>query len=124
MTVRHLLTHMAGLGDYPDDFNYREDVTEDEMLELIKSIPFASQPDEVWAYSNLGYALLGILIHQVTEEYYGDFLGSHVFELLGMASARVTSESDTVPNRASGYACIDEEIKKVRMSCTNTQYIR
>ena len=111
MTVRHLLTHTAGLGDYSDDFNYREDITEDDMLELIKSTPLASQPGEVWAYSNLGYALLGILIHQLTDEYYGDFLQSHVFKPLGMTSARVISESDIIPNRASGYVCVDGEIK-------------
>ena len=55
--------------------------------------------------------LLGILIRHVTNEYHGDFFHNHIFEPLGMKSARVISESDIVPNRASGYACVDGTIK-------------
>jgi CubicO group peptidase (beta-lactamase class C family) len=32
ITVRHLLTHTSGLTDYPDDFDFRRDYTEDELL--------------------------------------------------------------------------------------------
>ena len=32
ITVRHLLTHTSGLGDYPDNFNYRDDYAEDKMF--------------------------------------------------------------------------------------------
>src|SRR5512133_1063932 len=39
ITVRHLLTHTSGLGDYPDDFDLRRDYTEDELVQRIKPIP-------------------------------------------------------------------------------------
>jgi CubicO group peptidase (beta-lactamase class C family) len=111
ITVRHLLTHTAGMGDYPDDFNYHEDTTEEDMFELIKTIPLDFKPGKQYSYSNLGYITLGVLIRQVTDEFYGDFLHNNIFEPLGMKTARVISESDIVPNRASGYVLDDDEIK-------------
>src|SRR4029079_7483166 len=73
VTVRHLLTHTAGFTDYPKDFDMRRDYTEDELLKCIAAIPLAFPPGEKWSYSNLGYQTLGILIHKVTGEFYGDF---------------------------------------------------
>jgi CubicO group peptidase (beta-lactamase class C family) len=73
ITVRHLLTHTAGLGDYPPDFDLRRDHTEAELWTMIKSIPLAYQPGERWDYSNLGYVTLGILIRKVSGKFHGDF---------------------------------------------------
>ncbi|CAF2034265.1 unnamed protein product [Rotaria magnacalcarata] len=111
ITVRHLLTHTAGTTDYPDDFNYREDITEDEMFELIKTIPLDFKPGKQYSYSNLGYITLGVLIHRITGEFYGDFLEKNIFQPLGMKAARVISESDIVLNRASGYTLEHGKIK-------------
>ncbi|CAF4396789.1 unnamed protein product, partial [Adineta steineri] len=64
-----------------------------------------------YSYSNLGYITLGILIRQVTGQFYGDFLEKNIFKPLGMQTARIISESDIVLNRASGYELIDKKIK-------------
>src|SRR6266849_10854770 len=86
VTVRELLSHTAGFGDYPKDFNFRKDWTEDEELKLIESIPLAYPPGTKWEYSNFGYVTLGILIHRVTGEFYGDFLQQQIFQPLDMQS--------------------------------------
>ena len=111
ITVRHLLTHTSGMGDYPDDFDLRRDYTEDELLQRIKTIPLAFQPGEKWSYSNLAYVTLGVLIHKVSGKFYGDFLQERVFKPLGMSTARVISEEDIVPNRAAGYRLVNGELK-------------
>ena len=110
-TVRELLSHTAGLGDYPKDFDMRKDWTEDEELKLIESIPLAYPPGTSWEYSNLGYATLGFLIHRVTGEFYGDFLQQRIFQPLGMRSTRIISEADIVPNRSAGYRLAKGELK-------------
>jgi CubicO group peptidase (beta-lactamase class C family) len=111
VTVRELLSHTAGFGDYPKNFNFRKDWTEDQELKLIESIPLAYAPGAKWDYSNLGYVTLGILIHRVTGEFYGDFLQQRIFQPLGMTSTRIISEADIVPNRAAGYQLVKGELK-------------
>ena len=111
VTVRELLSHTAGFGDYPKDFNFRKDWTEDELLKMVQSIPLAYGPGTKWEYSNLGYLTLGILIHRVTGEFYGDFLQQRIFRSLGMNSTRIISEADIVPNRAAGYRLVKGELK-------------
>ncbi len=111
VTVRELLSHSAGFGDYPKDFDFRKDWTEDEELKLIESISLAYPPGTSWEYSNFGYVTLGILIHRVTGEFYGDFLQHRIFQPLGMNTTRIISEADIVPNRAAGYRLVKGELK-------------
>lgn len=111
ITVRHLLTHTSGLTDYPDDFDFRRDYTEDELLKRAQAITPAFKPGEKWQYSNLAYVTLGILIHKVTGQFYGDFLQERVFKPLGMTNTHIISEADIVPNRAAGYHLVKNELK-------------
>lgn len=111
VTVRHLLTHTGGLTDYPQDFDFRKDYTEDELLKRAKEVPTAFAPGEKWDYSNLGFVTLGIIIHKVSGKFYGDFLKERVFGPLGMTTARIISEADIVPNRAAGYRLRNGELK-------------
>jgi CubicO group peptidase (beta-lactamase class C family) len=111
VTVRELLSHTAGFGDYPKDFNFRKDWTEEELLKVVEGIPLAYPPGTKWEYSNLGYLTLGILIHHVTGEFYGDFLQARIFKPLGMQSTRIISEADIVPNRSAGYRLVKGELK-------------
>jgi D-alanyl-D-alanine carboxypeptidase len=60
--VRHLLSHTGGFGDYPKNFDFRHDRTEDELLKIVENQPLAFTPGDKWAYSNLGYLTLGVLI--------------------------------------------------------------
>ena len=111
ITVRHLLTHTSGLTDYPEDFDFRRDYTESELLKIAMKTPLAFAPGERWEYSNLGYMTLGVLIGKVTGKFYGEFLRERIFLPAGMTSARIITESDIVANRAAGYRVVEGEIK-------------
>ncbi len=80
-------------------------------MKLVESIPLAYAPGTKWAYSNLGYLTLGILIHRVSGEFYGDFLQQRIFQPLGMHTTRIISEADIIPNRAAGYRLVKGELK-------------
>jgi CubicO group peptidase (beta-lactamase class C family) len=108
--VRHLLSHTGGFGDYPKNFDFHHDRSEDEMLKMAESQSLAFPPGSKWAYSNLGYLTLGVLIHRVTGQFYGDFLQQRIFKPLGM-NTRIISEADIVPNRAAGYRLVKGELK-------------
>jgi CubicO group peptidase (beta-lactamase class C family) len=112
ITIRDLLSHESGIKNYTDgkDVNFRKDYTEDELLGIAESLPLDFPPGSDWNYSNTGYVVLGVLIHKVTGEFYGDFLHQRIFAPLGMKT-RVISESDIIPNRASGYQLVNHQWK-------------
>src|SRR5450432_4057740 len=111
VTVRELLSHTAGFTDYPKSFDLRKDYTEDQLLKIVEAIPAAYPPGTSWSYSNLGYLTLGILIHRVTGEFYGDFLQRRIFKPLNMSTVRIISEADIIPNRSSGYRLVNGQLK-------------
>lgn len=111
ITLRHMLTHTSGLGDYPEEFDMRRDYTEDELFRMVKASKLNFKPSEKYAYSNLAYLTLGIVIRKVSGKFYGDFLQERVFQPLGMTSTRIISEHDIVPNRAAGYVLRDGRLK-------------
>jgi CubicO group peptidase (beta-lactamase class C family) len=111
VTIRELLSHTAGFTDYPKDFDMRKDYTEEQLLKIVETIPLAFPPGTSYSYSNLGFLTLGILIHKVTGQFYGDFLQERIFRPLDMSTARIISEANIVPNRAAGYRLVKGEIK-------------
>ncbi len=111
VTIRELLSHTAGFTDYPKDFDMRKDYTESQLLQMVENLPLAYPPGTSWSYSNLGYLTLGLVIHQVSGEFYGDFLQERIFRPLGMKTTRIISEADIVPNRSAGYRIVKGELK-------------
>jgi CubicO group peptidase (beta-lactamase class C family) len=111
ITVRHLLTHTSGLPDYPNAFDVQRNYSEEELEAFARTLRLQFKPGDAWSYSNPGYMLLGILVHEVSGDFYGDVLKDRVFKKLGMTTARVISEVDIVPNRAAGYRSVRAELK-------------
>jgi len=102
ITIRHLLTHTAGLAPDNPAQDMRKDFTEEELWRDIAKLPLQSAPGEKWDYSNLGYQVLGIICSRVGGRFYGEQLRERVFLPAGMAT-RMISERDIVPHRAAGY---------------------
>jgi CubicO group peptidase (beta-lactamase class C family) len=119
ITIRHLLTHTSGIPDYTESLadrssqgiDFRRDYTEEELSKAVFSLPLEFEPGTRWSYSNTGYLLLGVIIHKVSGQFYGDVLKERVFTPLGMKTARIISEADIVPNRAAGYRLLNGELK-------------
>jgi CubicO group peptidase (beta-lactamase class C family) len=119
ITVRHLLTHTSGIADYGAEENtmtkgvidFHKDYTEDELVRTFAAVPLDFPPGSKWRYSNTGYVLLGVLIHRVTGQFYGDVLQERIFKPLGMTATRIISEADIVPHRSSGYRLVGGVLK-------------
>lgn len=98
ITVRDLLGHRAGLA--ADFWGFTVDGPRDRLLtpaELAPHIPpLLNPPGNVSVYSNTGYALLGVLVEDVTGRRYADFLADEVLRPLGMA-ASFAGEPPSVP---------------------------
>ncbi len=103
ITVRQILNHTAGLGDYGADFDYLQPKTEEEMLNTIYQSELMFEPGSRFSYSNFGYNTLSTLISKVSGKSFGDFMTERIFAPLDMSTTTVISERDIVMNRAQGY---------------------
>jgi CubicO group peptidase (beta-lactamase class C family) len=85
ITIRHLLTHAAG---FPEDnpWGDRQLGTNDQQLiDLIKKgISFSNTPGIGYEYSNLGFAMLGKIISNVSGMPYQKYINETIFKALGM----------------------------------------
>ncbi len=117
--IKNLLSHTSGLSEYETEdrtgpkgpFYMRLDFTEDELVTKIEALPIEWAPGEKWAYRNTNYFLLGVLIHKITSKPYYEFLDGRIFKPLGMASTRLISDRDIIPNRAAGYELDNGQLK-------------
>ena len=113
ITIRHILTHTAGLADFDTGnigFSYRREYTPDEFVALLAGQPLHFPPGDRWAYSN-AFPLLGSVIERASGMPYTSFVQERIFKKLGLESARFKSNGDVVPHRADGYALVDGQYR-------------
>lgn len=124
VTIRHLLTHTSGLGDF---------LFTPEMVPLSRArfrtladyaprladdtLDFAPGTD--WSYSNTGFLVLGLLLEKVTGRDYHDHVRETIFAPLGMNDTDAYELDRVVPNLATGY---DREFGPEGASWRNTWY--
>jgi CubicO group peptidase (beta-lactamase class C family) len=113
VTVRHLLNHTSGLGEFEvgDRLDLQRNYTDDELLRKAYAIKPRQAPGTRWDYSNTGYIILGILENRVSGRHYGDVLQERLFGPLGMSSAKLIDTRAIVPHRAAGYLLQNGEFR-------------
>jgi CubicO group peptidase (beta-lactamase class C family) len=87
VTLHHLMTHSAGLGEYPDKPGEGGDfapLTKDQVVKRILEEKLRFEPGTKTAYSNNGFTLLAAVIEKASGRTYEQFLREQVFEPAGM----------------------------------------
>ena len=106
ITIRHLLRHESGLGDYgmhPEYQNNRKKFKSiDDFLKLIISEPLLFKPGSNQYYSNSGFIVLGKIIENITNKPFAYVLQQRIFDRLDMKDTYY-SNLDSVTNKATGY---------------------
>ena len=101
LTVRELLTHRSGLGNYRDTTEYRADptavITPQEAVAFTGHEPLAFAPDTKSVYSSVNYLVLGLLLEQVTGRPY-DALLSDLLSASGIGDIGHTGPESGEPN--------------------------
>ena len=110
ITIRDLMIHRAG---FPEDnpFGDRQlGNTDKQLLQLMKDGPsFSNVPGISYEYSNLGFALLGTIITNVSGQPYQQFMMDNIFKPLGMNHTYWDYTKVPAKDLAHGYRWINND---------------
>ncbi len=107
ISLHHLLTHASGLPDYEDHIPDGTTIplSDRDVLFILRQrskTDFA--PGTQFHYSNSAYALLALIVENVSGKTFPAFLREKIFDPLGMTnSIAYVAGLSCVPNRAYGY---------------------
>lgn len=102
--VRDLLNHTSGLVTDDPWGDRQTPLPEAEFTRLLREgVPFSSPPGTRMEYSNMGYALLGRIISNVSGRPYAETITSSLLQPLGMASSGFFVDASPRERRALGY---------------------
>jgi D-alanyl-D-alanine carboxypeptidase len=105
VTVRHLLTHSAGIKSYSSltGFDLIRRLKVKDFIDLLAPHPLEFTPGERNIYSNTGFTLLAYVIESVSGKPYIDFMQERIFRPLGMTRTADRDPQFIIRNRATGY---------------------
>jgi CubicO group peptidase (beta-lactamase class C family) len=113
ITVRDLLTHRAG---FPEDNPYGDRQLGDSEKELSQQlsaqISLSNAPGIAYEYSNLGFAMLGRIISNITKQPYQRYISEHIFKPLGMTHTYWDYTKVAEADLAYGYRWINNSWEK------------
>jgi CubicO group peptidase (beta-lactamase class C family) len=105
ITIRHLLTHTSGIPSdsqfpYWSDFNFPE---KDQIINKLSQQELVLPPESKFKYSNLGFALAGIIVEKISEESYSDYIKRNILDPLGMNDTYAVLPDKIKSNLSTGY---------------------
>lgn len=111
VTIRHLLSHTSGIGDYRpredrDFVLYATDEQCYKYMENLKSLHFA--PGTEYQYMNPTFQLCFIIIQKVTGMGFEQYMKENIFTPAGMDQTVYFSPDKQIPNMSHGYIPIEE----------------
>jgi D-alanyl-D-alanine carboxypeptidase len=121
ITLKHLLTHSGGLGEW-DGREFKRPMTGAEKAATMTA-PLQFTPGEKFIYSNAGFVLLQAVIEKATGKSYADALDQLVFQPSGMTRSGLWPVTAIVPNRATGYLRPQDDPMALGPRFSNEQFL-
>jgi len=112
ITIRHLLSHAEG---FPEDNPWGDRQladSEDQLSAMLRGgVPFSNAPGLAYEYSNLGFAILGRVVANVSKMKYTDYVAANILKPLGMTSTTLEPKDVPANRLAKGYRWEDARWK-------------
>lgn len=107
VTVRHLLTHTGGTGDFfgPDYDTHAPALrTPSDFVRLFGRRDPLFPPGSRWGYSNFGFILLGAILEQASGQSWDAYLQRNVFSPAGMTATSAVAAPEETAEPLNGAA--------------------
>lgn len=121
--IKDLLTHSSGLIDYEDlmpasQVTPLHDTNCLQLMFFADSLYFPAGTD--YKYSNTGYAVLALIVEQVSGKSFSQFVKENIFKPLGMKTTVAFEQGkNSVVNRAYGHSFENGNWKQTDQSLTS-----
>jgi len=104
VTGHHLLSHTSGI---PRD----RDVIPSSLFQVagLRELWTGYAPGARYAYSNIGFQILGYTLEELTQQDYGDVIRKRIFEPVGMSSSLPFFTHADRPRIATGYETLYDD---------------
>ena len=102
VTVRQLLQHTSGIGKFRDQFFGTAATDWHTAANLALVSPLAAAPGTIYAYSNANFAILGVLVEQLTGQSLEAAVRERVLEPLGISNATLLDGHRSPGSRRAG----------------------
>jgi D-alanyl-D-alanine carboxypeptidase len=103
ITIRHLLTHTAGLVREPPGVDISRFQPDIDVIRNAYAAPLHFAAGEKYQYSNVGYFILGEIIRRISGRAWADYIDEKVFKPSGMMSTFPANTTVKIASRAIGY---------------------
>ncbi len=113
ITLRDLLTHTSGMGNYPAglaDLYTKRNYTLSEATIAVSQVPLVREPGEVWSYNNPGIDTLGRIVEVASGMKFEKFLQTRIFDPLGMKESTFYPTAEQANTVAVTYAKVDGKL--------------
>lgn len=106
VTIRQLLSHSAGVMRDGESFGFwslqSPFPAKEELKKEILEHDLVLEPNTQLKYSNFGYGLLGLIVEAVSQQTYGEYVKSHIIDVLKLKNTRTDVSEDLL--MAIGYS--------------------
>ncbi|MFT9474102.1 serine hydrolase [Streptomyces sp. Mo3] len=123
ITVKMLLNHTSGLGDYLLTPQFlptltgqeKRTWTAEELLAITPQQDPPAAPGEKYSYSNANYAALGLILEKATGKSLADLFEQKIIKPLGMKDTFLSTNADFSPGKthATGYEPDAQRLRRI-----------
>ncbi len=116
ITLRDLLTHTSGMGQYPAgiaDLYTKRNYTLAEATIAVSQVPLVREPGEEWSYNNPGIDTLGRIVEVASAMSFEKFLQTRIFDPLGMKDSTFYPTAEQAKTVALTYGIKDGKLVPV-----------
>lgn len=113
VTIHQLLTHTSGNNNNimfyeANNLNFTEVA---DFARFFENDTLLSKPGTKYDYSGAGYIILGLIIENISQQNYYEYVTQHIFEPAQMSNSFELPIDSIIQNKASGYTTLFGESK-------------
>jgi CubicO group peptidase (beta-lactamase class C family) len=111
ITARDLLCHRSGIAGQYDLLWLTTNLNRETLFRRLRYFKPSAELRDKFQYSNIGYTVAGILVEQLSDMKWEEFLNERVFRPLGMKrTSFLASESTSFTDQAFPYRVVGDKV--------------